>query len=52
MVARRKGAGFREELGADPRGAPYPGAEAIRALLDPARYPGLAGRIVDEVTDK
>ena len=49
MAARRKGAGFREEFGADPRGAPYPGPEAVRALLDPARCPGLAGRIVDEV---
>lgn len=49
MAARRKGAGFREELGADPRGASYPGPEAVRALLDPARCPGLAGRIVDEV---
>ena len=32
-----------------PGGAPYPGPEAVRALLDPARCPGLAGRIVDEV---
>ena len=39
MAARREGAGFREELGADPRAAPYLGPEAIRALLDPCPIP-------------
>ena len=33
-----------------PRAAPYLGPEALHALLDPARYLGLAGRIVDEGT--
>lgn len=52
MAARRKGTGFREELAADPRAAPYLDREAIRDLLDPARYLGLTGRIVDEVAGR
>ena len=52
MAARRKGTGFREELAADPRVAPYLDREAIRDLLDPARYLGLTGRIVDEVAGR
>ena len=52
MAARKKGTGFREELAADPRAAPYLDREAIRGLLDPARYLGLTGRIVDEVAGR
>ena len=52
MAAQKKGTGFREELAADPRAAPYLDREAIRGLLDPARYPGLTGRIVDEVAGR
>ena len=52
MAARRKGTGFREELGADPRVAPHLGREAIHELLDPERYLGLTGRIVDEVAGR
>ncbi len=52
MAARKKGTGFREELAADPRVAPYLDRETIRDLLDPARYLGLTGRIVDEVAGR
>lgn len=53
MEARRTGdtgEGFAAALAADPRVAPHLGPEEIAALLDPERYLGLAGRIVDEVT--
>ena len=52
MAAQEKGTAFREELAADPRVAPHLGREAIEELLDPERYLGLTGRIVDEVAGR
>ena len=40
---------FRRLLLEDPRVSPYLGAAELDALLDPARYTGLAARFVDRV---
>ena len=52
MDAQRKGTAFRDELVSDHRVAPHLGPEAIAELLDPERYLGLAGEIVDEVAGR
>ena len=52
MAAQEKGTAFREELATDPRVAPHLGREAIEELLDPERYLGLTGQIVDEVAGR
>ena len=52
MAAQRMGTGFREELGTDPRVAPHLDRGAIEELLDPERYLGFTGKIVDEVAGR
>ena len=52
MAAQRKGTAFREELASDHRVAPHLGPEAVAKLLDPERYLGLAGTIVDDVAGR
>ena len=52
MAAQAGGTEFRNALAADPRVAEHFGPEAIAELLDPDRYLGVAGRIVDEVAGR
>ena len=52
MAAHETGAGFRETLATDPRVARHLAREEIEELLDPKRYLGLTGQIVDEVAGR
>ena len=52
MAAHETGTGFRETLAADPRVARHLAREEIEELLDPERYLGLTGQIVDEVAGR
>jgi adenylosuccinate lyase len=52
MAALETGTGFREKLATDPRVAPHLARDEIEELLDPERYLGLTGQIVDEVAGR
>lgn len=52
MAAHETGIGFRESLATDPRVARHLAREEIEELLDPERYLGLTGQIVDEVAGR
>ena len=52
MAAHETGSGFREALATDPRVARHLAREEIEELLDPKRYLGLTGQIVDEVAGR